>query len=183
MSGNKEIQPLRQASPQSAHVLVAVCGGSQFQSLWPTALFLRQAGWLVSIHFAVAYSGWKEAATAAATQGIAVLPPFSTHRSAVALSSKSVFKAAWRVFRYSQKTRQLLRRLAADVLLLPEENVALLQHVFAKEAQRAGMAAVVLPYTIDNPLEALEALVAQPRHQVVGGIRRWYMARHPHWVR
>jgi hypothetical protein len=76
----------------------------------------------------------------------------------------------------------LFARLEPGILVLPEENVGYLSHVLVQQAQACGARVVVMPYTIDNPVEAAEALLQNNACIVQRSLRQAFASKHPGWV-
>jgi len=110
-------------------------------------------------------------------------PLWATRRDPVGYSYRRL-DSCWRQMRRVRGFyTQLLARWKPDLLILPEENIGYLTNVLVILAHEAGAKALVVPYTLDNPLEAAEAY-HQSRHFIVNSwLRRLFAHRYPAWSR
>ncbi|MBL9130462.1 MAG: hypothetical protein JNG86_04635, partial [Verrucomicrobiaceae bacterium] len=164
-------------------------------SLLPTARFLHESGRAVLVHFARPYPGWEadvalarengfQAADAAGRDVTAQIQPLTkAEKNLTRLSARSFFRAGLKLRAYAAHVRAFITRTRPAAILLPEENLEYLSHVLTREATRLGVPSLVLPYTLDNPLEACEAYHCHPRHRVSGTLRQWFAKKHPQWAR
>lgn len=176
-------------------VLVVVHLGAHFRSLMPTARFLHDNGRDVLVHFARPYPGWEadvalardngfHAADAAGRDVTAQIQALTkAEKNLTRLSARSFFRAGLKLRAYGAHVRTFITRARPAAILLPEENLEYLSHVFTREAAKLGVPSLVLPYTLDNPLEACEAYQSHPRHQAQGWFRRRFIQNHPQWAR
>jgi hypothetical protein len=176
-------------------VLVLVYLGAHFRALLPTSRFLAGQGTSVDVLFARPYPGWEKDAGTALELGFQALdaagrafqsgsnPLSKQEKNMLRLSARSVLRAGWKLRAYAAHVRRIVGRLRPVAILLPEENIEYLGHVLTRQAAVLGVPSLVLPYTLDNPLEACEAYHQHPRHRVTGAVRQWFAARHPQWVR
>ena len=74
--------------------------------------------------------------------------------------------------------RGLLANHSPDLLVTFEDNIETLTRVFVAEAKERGVATLIVPYTIPNPLEPLTALASSPAHQATS-MRTWLLKRFP----
>lgn len=185
----------RAGQDTARRVLVVVYLGAHWRSLLPTAQFLAESGHAVHVLFARPYPGWEADAAQAAQHGFeaadaagrtvtpGMQPLSKKQRNQCRLSARSVLRAGFKLRAYAAQVRDFLMRMRPAAIFLPEENLEYLSHVLTREAARLGVPSLVLPYTLDNPLEACEAYHGHPRHQVRGFFRRWFIQKHPHWAR
>ena len=176
-------------------VLVTVYLGAHFRALLPTSRFLAGQGTSVTVLFARPYPGWEKDAGMALELGFQAQdavgrafqsgsnPLSKKEKNMLRLSARSVLRAGWKLRAYAVHVRRMIGRLRPAAILLPEENIEYLGHVLTRQAAVLGVPSLVLPYTLDNPLEACEAYHQHPRHRVTGVVRQWFAARHPQWVR
>lgn len=111
------------------------------------------------------------------------MPHWESRRDPVGYSYRRP-DSCWRqMFRASRFYTDLLKAWKADALVLPEENVGYMTNMLVCIAKSLGIRALVMPYTLDNPLEAAEAYY-QSKHFVVDSWwRKWFARRYPHWAR
>lgn len=176
-------------------VLVTVYLGAHFRALLPTSRFLVGQGTSVTVLFARPYPGWETDAGMALELGFQAHdaagrafqsgsnPLSKKEKNMLRLSARSVLRAGWKLRAYAAHVRCMIGRLRPAAILLPEENIEYLGHVLTRQAAALGVPSLVLPYTLDNPLEACEAYHQHPRHHVTGAVRQWFAAGHPQWVR
>jgi hypothetical protein len=149
----------------------------------------------VAVLFARPYPGWEKDAGTALELGFQALdaagrafqsgsnPLSKKEKNMLRLSARSVIRAGWKLRAYATHVRRIVGHLRPAAILLPEENIEYLSHVLTRQSAALGVPSLILPYTLDNPLEACEAYHQHPRHRVAGMARQWFAARHPHWVR
>lgn len=166
---------------------------THFRALAPPAAWLRERGHDSAFYFAARYHGCDEDAVEARAAGhrvisfdgaedAAEMPLWRGRKEPTAVPARSFFRCLLKYHVVKRFYRALIARLRPDVLVLPEENVGYLSHLLVRQAQACGAAVVVMPYTIDNPVEAAEALLQNAACVVRGGLRRGFARRHPGWV-
>lgn len=167
---------------------------THFCALLPVADWLRKQGGDVAVYFAARYPGDDDDVKEAGDSDLRVIaydgsePANHTASLWHGRKEPSAFPARRFMgcllkFRATRRFyRALFARLQPDIVVLPEENVAYLSHLLVQQAQAFGVGVVVMPYTIDNPVEAAEAQLQNATCVVSGSVRRSFANNHSGWV-
>lgn len=183
-----------QESCAEMKVLFAVHIRTHFRALTPPADWLRQEGIDVGFYFASRYQGVDEDMHSAAASDHRVVAfdgsESAAHRAALwrwrkepcTFSARSFIKCLMKFHAVRRFYHVLFTKLEPDILVLPEENVGYLSNVLVQQAHACGARVVVMPYTIDNPVEAAEVLHQNKACIVQGTLRQIFAKKHPAWV-
>ena len=167
---------------------------THFRALAWQAEWLKTNGQQVSFYFATKYQGWSEDAkvatglglTAVAFDGCVVGNSERTlwhgRKEPTAFPARSYVGCLLKFRAVKQFYHALFAGLKPDVIVLPEENVGYLTQLLVKQGQACGAGVAVMPYTIDNPVEAAEAHLQNTAYIVRGGLRRLFSEKHPQWM-
>jgi len=166
---------------------------THFRALSPLAEWLRQRGHEVGFYFAARYHGCDQDAREALAAGhrvirfdgsedAAEMALWRGRKEPTAVPARSFLRCLLKFAAVKRFYRALFARLQPDILVLPEENVGYLSHLLVRQAQACGASVVVMPYTIDNPVEAAETLLHKVACIVRGGLRNAFARRNPGWV-
>lgn len=115
---------------------------------------------------------------------------FATQTKAVWRWLPSGAKELLKAIAYRRDYRRRLESLdamvgahGADVIVLPEDNVASDTSLLIRAGHRNGIPSLIVPFTIAGPLEALEALWDVREHQMDYRLNRVIGWLFPEWVR
>jgi hypothetical protein len=84
---------------------------------------------------------------------------------------------------FAAQYRRLLRRRRVDLVVVAEDSVSSRSRALLSTAQRLGVSALLLPYTISNPDEIAASLRQQRAYQVRLPHQRAFLAWRPQWGR
>ncbi|MDH4455368.1 MAG: hypothetical protein QE570_19550 [Verrucomicrobiota bacterium] len=167
---------------------------THFVALLPHAEWLRSQGHRVAFYFAQTYNGFLEDAAALKQLGIGGIEKgggeigtserslWRGRREPVSVPSRSFASCAFAFRDVDRFYQALLVRLAPHLLVLPEENVSYLSNLLVRQAHVHSIPTVIMPYTIDNPVEAAEAYYLRRRFLVRPGLRVMFARKYPQWV-
>lgn len=175
-------------------ILFVVYIRTHFRALLSQAEWLKDNGCDVVFYFATNYRGCLEDAEFAKGVGITAVacngceigkserPLWCGRKEPVNIPSRNFLVCALKFRDVDRFYHALLARLAPDILVLPEENIGYLCNFLVLQAHQHSVTTVVMPYTIDNPIEAAEAYYLRRRFLVRRGLRRIFARKHPQWV-
>src|SRR5579864_1649765 len=87
---------------------------------------------------------------------------------------------AWAWHR-GRRVRAFLRAIRPDVIILAEDNIERLSTTLVNEGRRQGIASIVLPFTIPNPLEPAKSYRHRMLNQVRGPLSWLVSILYPKW--
>ncbi len=166
---------------------------SHLRALLPTAKWLSESGWEIVVFFAVPYPDHQVDMHTCKGLGMITITfagirsdkssvPLWSEQNAPQLAVTGVWRCIKRLRKVRQFYRALLSQFSGSVMLLPEENIGYLTPLLVKEAAQHQIAAVVLPYTIDNPVETAEAYWNRKMFVISGKKRRFLAWLFPRWI-
>jgi len=167
---------------------------THFRALVSQAEWLKTQGHEVGFYFAAKYQGCSDDAQAAKALGITAVAfdgceDCKSHRALwhgrkepVNIPSRNFLVCALKFRDIDRFYHELLSRLSPDIMVLPEENIGYLCNFLVLQAHQHSIRTVVMPYTIDNPIEAAEAYYLRRRFLVRRGLRRIFAHKYPQWV-
>lgn len=167
---------------------------THFRALVSQAEWLNEQGNEVGFYFATKYHGYAEDAEMTQALGMKAVAfdgcevGKSEHalwygrKEPVNLPSRNFLVCALKFRDVDSFYHALLSRLSPDILVLPEENIGYMCNFLVLQAQQHSVRTVVMPYTIDNPIEAAEAYYLRRRFLVRRGLRRIFARKYPQWA-
>jgi hypothetical protein len=81
----------------------------------------------------------------------------------------------------ARRLRAFFREVRSDVIILAEDNVETLSTAIVNEGRRQGIASIVIPFTIPNPLEPAKSYRHRQQNQVRGPMARLVTHLFPKW--
>ena len=167
---------------------------THFRALISQGGWLRQRGDEVGFYFAANYHGCDEDARAALKSGcraivfngvesrVQSVSLWRGRREPTAFPARSFTGCLLKFHTVKQFYHDLFAKLNPDIMVLPEENIGYLSHLLIQQAHECDVRVVVMPYTIDNPVEAAEVQMKNSGCIVKGGLRRIFAQRYPQWM-